>query len=191
MQEELTTINDHFVLWFRENFGQFQLGCWRFLFNLTHSIPLWCSVFLLIPYNCLVILQGGLAIQWLDGTMWNGTDGYYLCWTTTGQNAGCLLFTPMGGQRGPDYEQYLLEQKLSSLWTWAFLQPLQVFTHPQPRNLQLSILGLFSLFLITFPLRNPFSLGTALLHIFLTLSNMRAETRLLLFSFSLHFKCLL
>lgn len=113
-----------------EYFGQFQLGCWRFLFNLTHSILLWCSVFLLITYNCLVTLQGGSAIQWLDGTMWNGTDGYYLCWTITVQNAGCLLFTPMGGQLGADYEQYLLEQKLSSLWTWAFLQHLQVCTAP-------------------------------------------------------------
>lgn len=39
-----------------------KLGCWVFLFNLTHNTPFWCSIFLHIIYISSVILQGSLTI---------------------------------------------------------------------------------------------------------------------------------
>lgn len=168
-----------------------QLGCWRFLFNLTHCIQLWCSVFLLITYNCLVMLQGGwghLVARW-NNVEWNR----WLLLVLDNHCAKCRLSSlHTNGQTA--------RSRLWVVLAWVEAEqsmdmgfpptPSGLHCTPNPEISNSPFLDFFLCFLSHSHSGIPFPLGTALLHIFLTLSNMRAEGRLL-FSFSLHFKCLI
>ena len=96
----------------------------------------------------------------------NGTDGHYLGWKITGQNA-CFLkrhppLMPMGSTA---------RFRLWMVLAWVEAEcSMDMGFPPTPSGLPLNpqppILGLSSLFLMTIPVRNSFSfVGTSLVHI--------------------------